>query len=60
MKLKELILDNLQVPISQFCKTTQISRATIYNILQDKHTPSISTINKICKYFNVKPKDYVD
>ena len=61
MKLKELIQDRLEVSYSQFCKEIKVSRPTIDNIVNEKnkHTPSLLTIKKICKYFGVEPKDYI-
>lgn len=60
MKLKDLIINKLEISIRQFCKEIKISRQTIDNILNDKHTPTLLTIKKICKYFNVDFKDYID
>lgn len=60
MKLKNLILNKLDVSISQFCKDINISRRTIYNILEDKHEPNIVTIRKICHYFKEDANKYID
>lgn len=61
MKLKDLILDKLEVSVSEFCKAAGVSRPTIDNIIHDKkeHQPTLLTIKKICKYFGVDPKDYI-
>lgn len=59
MKLKDLILDNLEVSISQFSKDIGLNRRTIYYILTEKHQPRRVTIKKICKYFKVNFKDYI-
>lgn len=60
MKLKELILDRLEVSVSQFCREIGLSRPTINNIIKGKHKPSLLTTKKICKYFGVEWKDYID
>lgn len=36
-----------------------ISRQTLQNILNNKVQPSLLTIKKICKYFNVDYKEYL-
>ena len=36
-----------------------ISRQTLQNILNNKVHPSLLTIKKICKYFNVDYKEYL-
>lgn len=59
MKLKDLIMDNLEVSISQFSKDIGLNRRTIYYILTEKHQPRRVTIKKICKYFKVNFKDYI-
>ena len=59
MKLKDLILDNLEVPISRFSKEIGLTRRTIYYILNEKHQPRMATIKKICKYFKVNFRDYI-
>lgn len=59
MKLKDLILDNLEVPISRFSKEIGVNRRTIYYILSEKHQPRRTTIKRICKYFGVDFKDYI-
>lgn len=59
MKIKDLILDRLEVSVSRFCREAGIHRNTAENILKDKHTPSLLTIKKICKYFGVDYKDYI-
>lgn len=64
MKIKELILDRLEVSVSQFCREIGLSRTTIDNIMNDYETsigkaPSLLTIKKICKYFGVDYKDYI-
>lgn len=60
MKLKDLILDRLEVSVSQFCREIGLSRQTIDNIIKDRHTPSLPTTKKICKYFGVDFKEFID
>ena len=60
MKLADLIKDRLEVSIRQMERETGISRSTISNIRDGKGTPYIHTIKKICKYFGVDWKDYVE
>jgi DNA-binding XRE family transcriptional regulator len=69
VKLKDLIKDNLKVSVSQFCREAGIDRRTAECILKEKnyytrkdneqYTPSLLTVKKVCKYFNVDYKDYV-
>ena len=62
MKLRDLILNNLDVSVSQFCKDAGVSRPTIDDIIhrRKRHTLSLLTIKKICKYFGVDPKNYIE
>lgn len=62
MTIKDLILDRLEVPVSQFCKECGVNRTTIDNIIHDKgtSTPSLLTIKKICKYFDVEWRNFVE
>lgn len=69
MKIKDLILDRLEISASQFCRVTGISRQTFENIIKDDngfarkdnkgYQPSLLTIKKVCKYFNVDFRDYL-
>lgn len=59
MKLRDLILDRLEIPKTKFCKEVGISRPVIDYILNDNHEPRLVTIKKICKYFNVDFHDYI-
>ncbi len=61
MKLKDLILDRLEISMSKFCKEVGLSRQTIDNIMNDKNKngASLVTIKKICKYFDVDFHDYI-
>lgn len=60
MKLRKLILDNLDVSQTEFCKRTEISRMTLYNILNKRCKPTLLVVNRICKYFGVNVADYID
>lgn len=62
MKLKDLILDRSMVSMEELSQNIGISRQTIYNIIdkKEKYKPSLLTIKKICKYFNVEWRDFVD
>lgn len=59
MELKKLIEDNLMISYRRFAKEIGITRPTIYNIINGKTAPAITTVKKICKYFNVNYKDYI-
>ena len=65
-ELKDLIREaNEQMTTEQkltYCelaKAIGVTRQTIWNILQDRATPTLDTIKKICKYFGVDYHDYV-
>lgn len=60
MKLKDLIYNELTISISKFADQVGISRPTIYNILNGTRKPSLPTVKRICKYFGVDWKDYVE
>lgn len=60
MKIKDLLQERLGLTKTMFCKEAKISRPTIDAILKDKQQPRLQTIKKICNYFNVDPKDYLD
>ena len=59
MKLKDLITDKLDEPMSKFCKKSGVNRTTITLIMKEDYQPSLLTIKKICKYFNVDFHDYI-
>lgn len=69
MNIKDLILDRLEIPASQFCRVIGISRQTYENIINEgngftrkdkkSYQPSLLTIKKICKYFNEDFRDYL-
>ena len=58
MKIKDLIYDRLETSVSSFCKAIGVSNVTIFKVLNG-HEPSLSTIKRVCRYFNVDYKDYV-
>lgn len=59
-KLKDLILERLEIPVYKFCKVIGVSRPTIDNILnKNEFNPSLMTVKKICKYFDVDFKEYL-
>lgn len=69
MTIKDLILDRLEVPVSQFCREAGVNRTTMDSILNGnngynrkdgkEYRPSLLTIKKICRYFGVDYKDYI-
>lgn len=59
MKIKDLLQEKLGLTKASFCRNVGISRPTIEKILNGKQ-PSLSTIKKICEYFGVDPKDYIE
>lgn len=59
-KLKDLIIEKLEMPVYKFCKEIKVSRPTIDNILnKNEFNPSLMTVKKICKYFDVDFKEYL-
>lgn len=60
MKLKELIVNNLETTIGQFSKDAGVNRTTIQAILKNGYKPNLLTTKKICKYFNVDFRDYLE
>lgn len=64
MKLKELLINKLEEPVDTFCKKINISRPVISGIMngtyQHQHNISLLTIKKICNYFKVDFKEYID
>ena len=62
MKLKELLINKLEEPIDTFCKKINISRPVISGIMNGSyhHEISLLTIKKICNYFKVDFKEYID
>lgn len=60
MKLKDLILDRLDVSIVKLSEKTGVTRQTIANILNEDHKPSLLTTKKICEYFKVNFREYIE
>jgi len=60
MKLKDLIRENLDVPMYKFCKKVKVSRTTIHNILNKDYKAGLLITKKICNYFNVDFRDYLE
>lgn len=59
-KLKDLINDRLMISMRQFEKEAGVTRQTVYNLMHDKKKPSVLTVKKICDYFKVDFKDYIE
>ena len=69
MELKDLIINNLEVPASVFCRQINISRQTYTNIINNSNNyarkdkksykPRLFIVKKICNYFGVDFKDYI-
>lgn len=61
-KIKNLIQDNLEIPVSQFCTKVKINRTTIVNVLNGTYKSELRllTIKKICDYFKVNYKEYIE
>lgn len=59
-KLKDYI-HNSKVNKSELCRKAKISRPTLDNLISNdpRYTPSLSTIQKVCKALNLSWKDYV-
>lgn len=58
MKLKTLI-ESYNGSLRKLSRECGISRPTLYNILGDKEV-SYTTLKKVCKFFNVDFKNYLD
>ena len=59
MKLRELIDKRLIETITSFTRKAGISRPTYYSIMRGERV-SVTTARKVCHYFGVDWKDYVD
>lgn len=57
-QLKDLI-DTRTVTYDVLSKKIGTTKQTLFNIKNDKGTPSMLTVKKICKYFKVNYKDYL-
>lgn len=60
MKLKELIDEKCMVSTCELSRQTGVCRQTIGNIMNGKGKPSRVTVKKICRYFGVDFKDYLE
>ena len=60
MKLKDLINERLEsgVSISKLSKNCNVSRPTIYRVLNDGKVGLLAT-QRICNYFKVNFRDYI-
>lgn len=59
MKLKDLIYERIETTVSAFARDVGLSRQTVINVLDGKNA-SLLTVKKICKYFGVDFKEYLD
>lgn len=59
-KLQQLFDEKLQISMRQFEKEAHITRQAVYNILNGKSKPTVLSLKKICAYFGVNWKDYID
>lgn len=57
-QLKDLI-DTRTVTYDVLSKKIGTTKQTLFNIKNNKGTPSMLTVKKICKYFKVNYKDYI-
>lgn len=47
--LKEILNDELDMTVNEFCQATGISQSTMYKILEEKREPNIRTVRIIIK-----------
>lgn len=57
--LKKLLTTEQKPTYCELAKAIGVTRQTVWNILQDRATPTLDTIKKICKYFGVDYHDYI-
>ena len=57
-QLKDLI-DTRTVTYDVLSKKIGTTKQTLFNVINNKGTPSMLTVKKICKYFKVNYKDYI-
>lgn len=57
--LKELLTTEQKLTYCDLAKAIGVTRQTVWNILQDRATPTLDTIKKICKYFGVDYHEYI-
>lgn len=60
MKIKDLIEERLDISYRELEKQINVSRYTIMRIVNHDHKPSVLMIKRICKYFGVNYRDYLD
>lgn len=58
MKLKDLINERVET-LEQLSEKIGVTRQTLQNVLNGKN-PSLLTVKKICAYFGVDYKDYLE
>ena len=57
-QLKDLI-DTRTDTFETLTKKIGPTKQTLLNVINNKGTPSMLTVKKICKYFKVNYKDYI-
>lgn len=58
-KLKKLLNERMLTK-NELCKRSKISRPTLDNLLNNgKYTPSLKTLESVCKALCVDTKDYI-
>lgn len=57
--LKKLLTTEQKMTYCELAKAIGVTRQTIWNILQDRATPTLDTIKKICKYFGEDYHEYI-
>lgn len=59
MKLKDLINERMET-LAKLSEKSGVSRQTLQNILKDKGKPSLLTVKKLCVYFGVDYKKFLE
>ena len=57
--LKKLLITEQKLTYCELAKAIGVTRQTVWNILQDRATPTLDTIKKICKYFGGDYHEYI-
>lgn len=57
--IKDLINKRIE-PLSEVAEKTGVTRQTLNNIARGTVNPSLLTVKKICAYFDVDYKDYIE
>ena len=57
-QLKDLI-DTRTETFDTLSRKIGTTKQTLFNVINNKGTPSILKVKKICKYFKVNYKDYI-